>query len=179
MPPRPTPDLDSRRDEVRGAARNLAEAEGWPAVTMRRLSAELGVTQPVLYSAFAGRQALVDAGALSGFRDLAKALEAVEASPPARIRAYLYFAAEHPRTYEAMFSLPSELGFASETTSEPLRRAFSAIRDAFPGADATQAEVAWAALHGLVTLGTAGRLSPSGVQARLDVIHRMLSQQEN
>jgi AcrR family transcriptional regulator len=55
MSPRPAPDLDLRRDQVIRAARDLAEADGWPAVTMRRLAGELGVTQPVLYSAFAGR----------------------------------------------------------------------------------------------------------------------------
>ena len=81
MSPRPAPDLDLRRDQVIGAARDLAEADGWPAVTMRRLAGELGVTQPVLYSAFAGRQALIDAVALNGFDDLAAALKAVEASP--------------------------------------------------------------------------------------------------
>src|SRR3954464_974691 len=81
MSPRPAPDLDQRREQVVHAARDLAESDGWAAVTMRRLSAELGVTQPVLYSAFASRQALIDAVALQGFRDVTAALEAV-APPP-------------------------------------------------------------------------------------------------
>jgi AcrR family transcriptional regulator len=176
MSPRPAPDLDLRRDQVIGAARDLAEADGWPAVTMRRLAGELGVTQPVLYSAFASRQALIDAVALNGFDDLAAALRAVEASPKARMRAYLDFAAAHPQVYEAMFSLPSGLAFAADDTPEPLRRAFSGVRDAFPGADETQAEVAWAAMHGLATLQASGRLRPSHVEARLDLAHRMLTQ---
>ena len=178
MSPRPAPDLDLRRDQVIRAARDLAESDGWPAVTMRRLAGELGVTQPVLYSAFASRQALIDAVALNGFSDLAAALEAVDASPMARMRAYLDFAAAHPRVYEAMFSLPSGLAFAADDTPEPLQRAFSGIRDAFPDADDTQAEVAWSALHGLATLQASGRLRPSHAQARLDLTHRMLTQQE-
>src|SRR5215470_4216746 len=113
MSPRPTPDLDLRRDQLIHAARNLAESEGWAAVTMRRLAGELGATQPVLYSAFASRQALIDAVALNGFGDLAEALEAVDASPIARMRAYLDFAAAHPRVYEAMFSMPTDLPFAA------------------------------------------------------------------
>ncbi|HEY1523532.1 MAG TPA: WHG domain-containing protein [Solirubrobacteraceae bacterium] len=176
MSPRPAPDLDLRRDQVIGAARELAEADGWPAVTMRRLAGELGVTQPVLYSAFASRQALIDAVALNGFDELAAALKAVEASPKARMRAYLDFAAAHPRLYEAMFSLPSGLAFAADDTPEPLLRAFSGIRDAFPEPDETQAEVAWAAMHGLATLQASGRLRPSHVEARLDLVHRMLTQ---
>src|SRR3954469_17712317 len=107
MTPRPSPDLDHRRIQVLRTARRIAESDGWAAVTMRRLSAELGVTQPVLYSAFASRQALIDAVALQGFRDVTAALEAVDASPLARMRAYLDFAAAHPRVYEAMFSMPS------------------------------------------------------------------------
>jgi AcrR family transcriptional regulator len=178
MSPRPAPDLDLRRDQVIRAARDLAEAHGWAAVTMRRLAGELGVTQPVLYSAFASRQALIDAVALGGFSNLAVALEAVDGAPMARMRAYLDFAAAHPRVYEAMFSLPSGLAFAADDTPGPLRRAFSGIRDAFPDADGTRAEVAWSALHGLATLQAAGRLRASHAQARLDLTHRMLTQQE-
>jgi AcrR family transcriptional regulator len=178
MSPRATPDLDLRRDQVIRAARDLAESDGWTAVTMRRLAGELGVTQPVLYSAFAGRQALIDAVALTGFSDVAAALEAVDASPMTRMRAYLDFAAAHPRIYEAMFSMPSAFPFAADDTPEPLRHAFSAIRDAFPDADGTRAEVAWSALHGLATLQAGGRLRPSQAQARLELAHRMLTQLE-
>ena len=178
MSPRPAPDLDLRRDQIVHAARELAEGDGWPAVTMRRLAGELGVTQPVLYSAFDSRQALIDAVALSGFDDLAAALEAADASPMARMLAYLDFAAAHPRVYEAMFSLPSGLTFAADDTPEPLRHAFSGIRDAFPDADETQAEVAWAAMHGLATLQASGRLRADQAQARLDLAHRMLTGQE-
>jgi AcrR family transcriptional regulator len=178
MSPRPAPDLDLRREQFVQAARDLAESEGWPAVTMRRLAGELGVTQPVLYSAFDSRQALIDAVALNGFSDIAAALAAVDASPMARMRAYLDFAATHPRTYEAMFSLPSGLAFAADDRPDPLRHAFSGIRDAFPDADGTRAEVAWSALHGLATLQAGGRLRASHVEARLELAHRMLTQQE-
>jgi AcrR family transcriptional regulator len=178
MSPRPAPDLDRRREQIINAARDLAEADGWPTVTMRRLAHELGVTQPVLYSAFASRQALIDAVALDGFRDIAAALEAVDASPIARMRAYLDFAAAHPRVYEAMFSLPSGLPFAADDTPEPLHRAFSGIQDVFPDADGTRAEVAWSALHGLATLQASGRLRATHVQARLDLVHRALARHE-
>ena len=175
MSPRPAPDLDLRRDQVISAARELAESDGWAAVTMRRLAGQLGVTQPVIYSVFAGRQALIDAVALDGFSDLAAALGAVDASPMARMRAYLDFAAANPRVYEAMFSMPSGLHFAAEDTPEPLQLAFAGFHEAFPDADGTRAEVAWAAVHGLATLQAGGRLRASHVQARLDLVHSMLT----
>jgi AcrR family transcriptional regulator len=178
MPPRPAPDLDRRRDHVITIARDLAESDGWAAVTIRRLASELGVTQPVLYSVFASRQAIVDAVATQGFRDIATALEAVEVAPMARMRAYLDFAADHPRIYEAMFSMPSGLAFAADDTPEPLHRAFTAVRDVFPDDDGTRAEVAWSTLHGLATLQAGGRLRPDQAQARLELAHRILTQQE-
>ncbi len=178
MSPRPAPDLDRRREQFVYAACELAESAGWPAVTMRRLAGNLGVTQPVLYSAFAGRQALLDAVALSGFRDIAAALEAADPSPAARIRTYLEFAADHPRIYEAMFSLPSGLAFAAEETPEPLRRAFAAIQDVFPDADGTRAEVVWSTLHGLATLQASGRLRASHLKERFELALRILAQQD-
>src|SRR3954452_22628619 len=176
MSPRPAPDLDLRREQVVRVARKLAESDGWPAVTMRRLAGELGATQPVLYSAFASRQALIDAVALNGFDDLAAALEAVDASPMARMRAYLDFAAAQPRIYEAMFSMPSGLRFAADDTPGPLHRAFLGLQEAFPDADGTRAEIAWSTLHGMATLQAAGRLRASHVQARLDLANDVLTQ---
>ena len=176
MSPRPAPDLELRRDQVTRAARKIAESDGWAAVTMRRLAGELDATQPVLYSAFASRQALIDAVALKGFSDLASALEAVDAAPMARMRAYLDFAAANPRVYEAMFSMPTGLPFAAHDTPEPLHHAFARLREAFPDADGTRAEVAWSALHGLATLQAGGRLRASHVQARLDLVQGMLTQ---
>jgi AcrR family transcriptional regulator len=176
MAPRPAPDLGARRDRLTRAARGIAESEGWAAVTMRRVATEIGVTQPVLYSAFpGGRQALLDAVAVEGFGAVAAALDAVDPVPMARMRAYLAFAASQPRVYEAMFSLPSGLPFGADTTPEPLRRAFAALEEAFPGPDGTRAEVAWAFLHGLATLQIGGRLPGSRAEARLADAHRMLT----
>ena len=55
MSPRPAPDLDLRRDQVIHAARDLAESDGWAAVTMRRLAAKLGVTPDSHYAGSARR----------------------------------------------------------------------------------------------------------------------------
>jgi AcrR family transcriptional regulator len=200
MSPRPAPDLDDRRDQIVRAAGRVAESEGWTAVTMRRLASEIGVTQPVIYSAFPqGRQAVVDAVALGGFEAIARALEAVDAEPLARMRAYLEFAAGRPAVYEAMFSMPTGLTFGveagggpmgardaaagtatdggpgAEAGADPLHRAFAAIQEAFPGPDDVRAEIAWASLHGLATLQISGRLPASRSDARLEHLHRVLT----
>jgi AcrR family transcriptional regulator len=175
MSPRPAPDLEVRRELITAAAGRIAESEGWAAVTMRRLAAEIGVTQPVLYSAFPdGRQAVIDAVAVRGFEAIAVALEAVEPHPMARMRAYLDFALGQPRLYEAMFSMPSGLKFGPGNEVEPLHRAFTAIQEAFPSPDVTGAEVAWATMHGLATLQLSERLPASHTDARLTYAHHVL-----
>ncbi|MGZ8177229.1 TetR/AcrR family transcriptional regulator [Williamsia sp. SKLECPSW1] len=176
MSPRPAPDLDRRREQITRTARAVADVEGWDAVTMRRLAADLGVTQPVIYSAFpGGRQALLDAVALSGFEAIADALSSVPSEPRARMQAYLEFATDRPRLYEAMFLMPSGLTFGSDTGPDPLRRAFAAFQDAFPGPDDTEAEVAWATVHGLATLEIGKRLPAVRSRDRLDHASRVLS----
>ncbi|MEV4046390.1 helix-turn-helix domain-containing protein, partial [Streptomyces sp. NPDC049744] len=58
------------------AARDLAEAEGWDAVTTRRLAAEIEYSQPVLYSHFKGKGAIMAAVAVRGCEELTADLRA-------------------------------------------------------------------------------------------------------
>ena len=169
MSPRPAPDLTARRDRVLGHARRIAEAEGWAAVTIRRLATELGVTQPVLYTAFGKRQDIVDAVALRGFAELAAALEAGD---PAA--GYLDFARAHPATYEAMFLMPTGLRFAAADVPAPMRLAFTAVGRALGTADDVRTEIAWSLLHGVASLDRARRLSAPAAGRRLAELQRLL-----
>lgn len=170
MSPRPAPDLTARRDRVLGDTRRIAEAEGWEAVTIRRLATELGVTQPVLYTAFGKRQDIVDAVALAGFAELAAVLDAGD---PAS--AYLDFARAHPATYEAMFLMPTGLRFATAAVPPPTQEAFTALGRALGIADDIRTEIAWSLLHGVASLDRAGRLSAGARDRRLAQLERLLS----
>src|SRR5687768_11873521 len=64
----------SRRRRIVTTGRRLAEAEGWDAVTTRRLSTEIEYSQPVLYKHFSGMEQIADAVAIDGFDELARAL---------------------------------------------------------------------------------------------------------
>jgi AcrR family transcriptional regulator len=169
-----------RHDLIVAAARDLAEAEGWEAVTTRRLAAIVEYSQPVLYSHFDGRDAIVRAVAIEGFSDLAAHLRQARTTvddPVEALRAvcsaYLSFAADRPALYQAMFVLPIDVTFASDDTPAPLRAAFGELVSALSPFDArpdARAEVAWAALHGLTVLGRSGRIPPAGAEARLDLL---------
>ena len=63
-----------RRRLIISTARRLAEAEGWEAVTTRRLSEEIEYSQPVLYKHFAGMDRIAEAVAIDGFAELAETL---------------------------------------------------------------------------------------------------------
>jgi AcrR family transcriptional regulator len=69
-----------RRQLILRSARELAEAEGWEAVTTRRLADRVEYSQPVLYSHFAGKDAIVAAVAVEGFAELAAQLRAARTS---------------------------------------------------------------------------------------------------
>jgi len=171
--PRPAPDLAARRDRVLGDARRIAEAEGWDAVTMRRLATELGVTQPVLYTAFDKRQDILDAVALRGFAELATALDAA-LDAGATAAAYLDFARARPAMYEAMFLMPTGLRFATADVPAPMRAAFTVLGRALGISDEVRTEIAWSLLHGVASLDRAGRLSAGARARRLAELQRLL-----
>jgi len=192
--------IEDRRERERAArrrliittARKLAEAEGWDAVTTRRLSTEIEYSQPVLYKHFAGMEQIAEAVAIDGFAELADVCAA--ASSGARTasdaltrvaHAYLDFARDNPAVYDAMFTRATTLRFAAETTPPQLEAAFAGLRQAVGvvadehDAD-TLTELFWAALHGLVTLTRNGRLRPSHEAERVDLlIDQLASQHEN
>lgn len=182
-------DRAKRQELIIRTARELAEAEGWDAVTTRRLSERIEYSQPVLYSHFANKDAIVAAVAEVGFVELATAVEtarrqAVEPDDLLRavVDAYLGFAAANPALYHAMFTLDIGMRFARPDSPPVLQDAFGQLAAAFdvlvedPAEIGAFTEVAWAALHGLATLARDGRLAEDQHAARIDLlITRLLS----
>lgn len=164
------------------AARELAEAEGWEAVTTRRLAERIEYSQPVLYSHFKGMDAIMAAVAVEGFADLAEELRAARTAAPDAGRAladvsavYTAFAARRPAVYDAMFSQAVDLPFATPQAPAALHAAFGELAEAVrphAGGDdlGLLTETFWAALHGLVTLTRGGRLPPEHHDRRLALL---------
>ena len=174
-----------RYELILAAARDLAEAEGWDAVTTRRLAGLIDYSQPVLYSHFKGKADIMAAVATRGFEELATRLSAATANVTGSAdvlrnvcAAYLDFARSRPVVYEAMFVLPTKIQFASEETPPALRAAFAALVTAL-GPDRKEpvflAEVLWSALHGLVVLTLSERIPALGAEDRLNVLVQKFS----
>lgn len=164
------------------AARELAEAEGWDAVTTRRLAAEIEYSQPVLYSHFKGKDAIMAAVAVQGFAELADELRAARTSvsdPRAALAAvgsaYAEFGERRPVLYDVMFTKAVDLPFATLEVPAALRDAFGELHrviQPLAGDDDPDilTETFWAGLHGLVTLMRSGRLLPEAHDRRLALL---------
>jgi AcrR family transcriptional regulator len=166
---------EREREEVKGkildAARELFVAEGWDAVTMRKIAEKIEYSPTAIYLHFADKDALLrelcatDYGALAKqFGKLAKVEDPIE-----RLRrighAYVDFAAEFPNHYRFMFMTvhpnveekllqkgnPEEdaYGFLVATVAEAIekKRLLPGLKDAD-----LVAQVVWAAVHGVISI---------------------------
>jgi AcrR family transcriptional regulator len=165
-------------------ARELAEAEGWEAVTTRKLADKVEYSQPVLYGHFANMEAIRDAVAIEGIGEMAEQMREARLAVPqseairAICTAYLAFAAAHPAAYQAMFSLPTQVKWASAETPAPLRAAFGEIVGAFGPfneRNALLAELIWGSLHGMAVFLRSGRIPQEQQEQRLDVLVALYS----
>ncbi|MQY28174.1 TetR/AcrR family transcriptional regulator [Nocardia aurantia] len=172
-----------RHQRIIDTARELAESDGWETVTIRRLADRIEYSQPVLYSHFAGKRAIVTAVAEQGIAALADTMRAARAAAPTPgaamefvARAYLDFATANPALYDAMFLMDTDLTFGLDAP-EALRDAFAELEALFrplvPESElGAYAEVYWSALHGLAALDRGGRLRPELKEQRLAILMR-------
>ncbi|MGB2566897.1 TetR/AcrR family transcriptional regulator [Micromonospora citrea] len=180
----PTDGADAETAEqarVVAVARQLAEAEGWAAVTRRRLAERTGTDIEALYRQFPDPAELMETVALGGFADLATALADARSATgegsgwPAVVTAYLDFAYANPEVYDAMLAHTPDLTLGRDPVPGAPRAVFAELRAALApmaaGRDPdTLAEVGWALLHGTVMLTRGGRLRPDTQEQREQMI---------
>ncbi|GAA4921830.1 AcrR family transcriptional regulator [Nonomuraea thailandensis] len=160
------------RAAVLDAAKRLLVTEGPAALTVRRISGEVGCSTKVIYTLFGGKDGLGEALWLEGFARFERALLAV---PPhddslellhRGLMAYREYALSEPDYYRVMFlgALPGlkpspEAVRAARRTFELLVREVAGCLEAgtLRGAEAAEiADVLWMAVHGAVSLEILG-----------------------
>jgi AcrR family transcriptional regulator len=168
-------DIRGFRQRAVAAAIHLFAAQGYDAVTMRAVAAELGVSAMTPYRYLTGKEelfALVRAEAFRRFADRLEASVRPAHSPLERLfdlkRAYVRFAVEDPDAYRTMFELrPPAPGLELPELAAESRRAFGCLLGAvveavragdLAGDPLTIAHLMWASTHGLVSLHLAGQL---------------------
>jgi AcrR family transcriptional regulator len=169
-------DRQARRAQIISAARRIAELEGWPNVTVRRLSDEISYSQPVLYAHFGSREGILSAVAIEGFQEIGLALEKARKRAERGnmvelvAAAYLEFAASSPAMYEVMFSLSLSVPFDDAATPPELRFAFSQLVELFQRRSSKSevlSELFWASLHGIAELTRTKRFPRSRQKERV------------
>ena len=181
-------DRQARRAQIISAARRIAELEGWPNVTVRRLSDEISYSQPVLYAHFGNREGILAAVAIEGFQEIGQALEkarkrakrgnAIESVAAA----YLEFAASSPALYEVMFSLNLSVPFDAPATPQELRFAFSQLLELFQEQSSKPevlSELFWANLHGIAELTRTKRFPRSRQKERVRTLVKLFAFQSD
>ena len=162
-------DRQARRAQIISAARHIAELEGWPSVTVRRLSDEISYSQPVLYAHFGSREGILAAVAIEGFQEIGLALEkarkrVTRGTPVESVAAaYLEFAASSPALYEVMFSLSLSVPFDDAATPPALFEGQSSKPEIL-------SELLWASLHGIAELTRTKRFPQSRQKERVRAI---------
>lgn len=170
------------RDRILQAAIAAFERDGPDGLSMRKIAAAVGLTPMALYRHFADKQALADAITLHGLDVWAHRLARVEAADPllwlvAAGEAFMDFAVEQPRLYEAafLFRARSARRFPDDFIagrSPPVSLMFDHIEAAkLLGliGDAPTPEISlsiWAMAQGMVELHRAGRFAGGEAEFR-------------
>jgi len=162
------------KDGILGAARQIARAEGWGAVTMRRVAEMIEYAPPIIYQYFAGKDALLEELQRQGFLLLADGMRrAVAETEDAEERllrmsdAYWHFACAQPELYQIMngtnsANVPMEATLSGATLGGDIVQSHLeqwALAHTVTLPDPAGAvETIWGLLHGLVSAHMLGRL---------------------
>ena len=168
-------EVEAQRAQLVSAAERLFAVYGYEGVTLRGIAKSLGRSHTAAYRYFGGKSEIFAAARIAAYDRFAERQEQVAREvdePRERLAclgaAYVQFAIDEPDAYRLMFELkpPPEVGSdamsrAEERTWLPLRDSIVAAVDAgLLAHDPEQlAHLFWAALHGIVSLHLAGKLT--------------------
>ena len=158
------------RRRILDAARELFVAEGYEAVTMRKVADRIEYTPPAIYFHFKDKQELIEAICDEDFAALAEALMLLEdvKDPWDRLaktgKAYVDFAVKNPNQYRIMFMTKLPAPTPDEEKTKPASAAYQLVlhlageaiaagrmKRAYHDPDLV-AQLLWAAMHGVASL---------------------------
>lgn len=145
-----------RRAELIAAAYQLLDAEGFEAVTIRRLGALVGIQGPSVYKHVPHKAAVENALVAIGFTEQTDAFQGVPTPFAALAGAYRNWALAHPHVHRLLNDRPIDSSQLPDGVEE---RAAAPLIAACDG-DLALARAAWATIKGLVDFELAHRFPP-------------------
>lgn len=166
------------RDKIINAARDLFVAEGYEAVTMRRIADKIEYSPTAIYLHFKDKTALLGELVLRDYSAFSSHLQRIARveDPIERLRrmsrAYIDFGLAHPNHYRLLFINPSPPAASTPDVSEkmsqlkgdPQRDGYAFLKEGVSDAIAARrlrpelkdpelvSQTIWAGVHGLVAL---------------------------
>lgn len=170
----PTKSNRPSREEVRTSilktARDIAAADGWAAVTVRKVAQRIGYTAPIIYEHFGSKDEMLNQILKDGYDALfvsMKQLSDQQSSSEGRLRAFITaywdFSHDTPELYQLMYGMEG-----ARATSEEARDYASPITAYVtqelvrfnplitPAHVAIYMVKAWSMLHGTIALDISG-----------------------
>jgi AcrR family transcriptional regulator len=180
------------RSQILRAAREIALAEGWQAVTVRKIADHVEYSPAAIYEYFDGKEAILYALMVEGFRLVLAELQRAASTDPDPVRrlvtlgkAYWRFAWQHPELYQVMHGLGG-VPFGTVRAPREAKEVFDFTRDAVRAAREAlgvgglvsdeQVEIVWAMLHGLVSLAMSGRIPTASVADKEPLVEQAVRQ---
>lgn len=169
------------REGILAAAREIASAEGWQAVTIRKIAAIIEYSPPVIYEYFGSKDEILLELMRIGYAEQLEAVERAGRSargPEEALlgigRAWLNFAFQSPDLYQVMYGLGgvsfpiTELQKEGEKIAEVIGEVIEeALKENGKEAEDVWGKVTllWSLAHGLVSLAMAGRIAGGNEEA--------------
>lgn len=162
-------EIEALKTAILQAARDLAIKDGWPKVSIRKISAIIAYTPPVIYEHFKNKEAILIALEMQGFRKLKYALEEARESksdPTEQLLAissmFWDWAFKNAEYYQVMFNLDGIRSTPPSTESlrDTGKPAIEVLKQIHLFASDTDELFFnwWALMHGHVSLVMSGQL---------------------
>ncbi len=175
--------VEEKRASILEAAASLLTEEGFHALSLRRIAAQVGTSTQAIYTLFGGKEGLMDALFIEGFRRLGAAIEAVptEEDPQKHVlrlaQVYRETALTNRKfyavTFGRLFPASSNTQQNRQKAWEPFHVLVEALRKCGVADPAKSASALWSASHGVVSLELAGMLTP--IEAQNLITHLVLT----
>jgi AcrR family transcriptional regulator len=165
------------RQSILDAAREIARAEGWRNVTMRKIAEKTEYSHPALYEYFENKDVLMLALLREGFHLLVQDMQAAQAStdePHTAMRrmaaAYWRFAWRYPELYRVMNGLDG-VSFSADSVQREGQKVAdlygAAIKAIYLGRGQVVSDevlemrihLLWSVSHGIISLTMEGRMA--------------------
>lgn len=172
------------REGILSGARQIAQAEGWSGLTIRKVAELIEYSPSMVYEYFASKEAILEALLEIGFQQLTNAMQQASAAhvdPYQRLQAialaYWHFAQTNPDLYQVMHGMdgvtvnPELRNQAAWPTCLLVEQDLQSllIDEQVTSPNLREdSEILWATLHGIVSLALSQRLSQAEqIEARI------------